>query len=98
MKILISLLLLSLSISKSLLHKSQSKHSMKSKLRFGNKLKTKDDVWSPTGIKDGNPKNKTGDDWCTSEEDGPSMLSCVKLWDPSALRVYFFNLFFGKGF
>lgn len=62
---------------------------MKSKLRFGNKLKTKDDVWSPTGVKDGNPKNKTGDEWCAAEEDGPVMLSCVKLWDPNALRVLF---------
>lgn len=87
MKILFSLLLLSLISSKSLLKMSLSKHSMKSKLQLRNKLKTRDDVWSPTGVKDGNPKDKSGHDWCTSEEDGPAMLSCVKLWDPSALRV-----------
>ena len=60
------------------------KLKMHNKVRAKNhlKMKTKGDVWSPTGIKRGNPKNKTGYDWCTSTDDGPAMTECIKLWNP----------------
>ena len=93
MKCILLFIILAINVidAKSALKKSMLKVKMHLKLKAKNHLKltTKGDVWSPTGTKRGNPNNKTGTDWCTSTDDGPSMTECVKFWNPSTWEVKF---------
>jgi len=44
-------------------------------------MKTKS-KWQPTKVKIGVPTDeKTGDDWCKSDQDGEKLLDCIKFWN-----------------
>lgn len=67
---------------------------MSLKTKTSNKLKLrtnlkKADVWSPTKIKTGDPKDKTGNAWCKADEDGGAMNDCVSFWNDITLEVLF---------
>lgn len=47
--------------------------SKESARKFKLRFKKKAEEWFPTNLKRGNPKDKTGDEWCKSELDGGAM-------------------------
>jgi len=48
----------------------------------------KADVWSPTKIKSGDPKGKTGNEWCKAEADGGALEDCVSFWNDITLERF----------
>ena len=73
-------------MSKAGLKKLSLKSKTSNKLKLKHTLK-KADVWSPTKIKAGDPKGKTGNEWCKAETDGGALEDCVSFWNDITLEV-----------